>query len=80
MTSLLGRCLPPILACAPMVAAVYGARRAWSGLGAPPLVGLPLEILVGALAFVGGAFVLAPGITREFLAVVAAARKRRRRA
>ncbi len=80
MSTLLGRCVPPLLACAPMVAAVYGVRQAWRGFGAPPLVGLPLEILVGAAAFVGGAFVLAPGITREFLTVVAAARKRRRRA
>ncbi len=80
MTSLIGRTVPPLLACIPMVAAVLGVRHLWKMVGLGPAAGLPIEIVVGVVAFVIGAFTLSPGITREFLAVVAAARRRRRHA
>lgn len=77
MTALLGRMVPPLLACVPMVAVVYGVRQLWERAGLGPGIGLPIEILSGMGAFVVGAFTLAPGITREFLAAVSAARRRR---
>lgn len=79
MTALIGRCVPPLLACGPMVLAVLAVRHAMALAGVGPLVGLPVEILAGAVGFVVGAFTLARGTTGEFLAIVAAARARRRR-
>jgi hypothetical protein len=63
-----------------MVAAVLAIRYGLEYAGLGPAVGLPLEIIAGIAGFVLGAFLLAPGVTREFLAVVAEARRRRRRA
>jgi PST family polysaccharide transporter len=80
MTALIGRTVPPLLACAPMVLAVVGVRHLWTSAGLGPGAGLPIEIAAGALSFVLGAFTLARGITREFIAVVRAARARRRHA
>jgi PST family polysaccharide transporter len=79
MTSLMGRCVPPLLACGPMVLTVLGARHAMALAGVGPLLGLPTEILAGVVGFVVGAFTLARGTTTEFLAIVAAARTRHRR-
>lgn len=79
VTALLGRCVPPLLACAPMVLAVQVTRHLTTLAGAGPQLGLPLEIAAGILGFVAGAFTLARGTTDEFLAIVAAARARRRR-
>ncbi|MBI2392736.1 MAG: oligosaccharide flippase family protein [Deltaproteobacteria bacterium] len=78
ITTLLGRCVPALLACVPMVLAVLGARWALASLGLrAPVVGLLLEIAAGVLGYVVGAFTLARGTTREFLSLVAAARARR---
>lgn len=79
MTALSGRWVPALLASTPMVLAVLGVRTLLARAGVGPHLGLPLEILAGALGYVLGAFTLARGVTREFLAVVAEARKRRRR-
>jgi PST family polysaccharide transporter len=79
MTTLLGRCVPPLLACLPMVLAVLGVRHVMALAGLAPYIGLPIEILAGAVGFVVGAFTLARGITSELLAVVVAARGLRRR-
>jgi lipopolysaccharide exporter len=80
MTAMLGRTLPPLVACAPMIAAVLGVRKLWGAAGLGPLAGLPIEILAGVLGFVLGAFTLTPAITREFIQVVREARARRRHA
>lgn len=80
MTAFLKRMAPPLLACGPMVGIVLGVRWLWTRGGLGPGMGLPLEVLSGMLGFVLGAFTLAPGITREFLAAVSAARGRRKRA
>ena len=79
MTALLGRCAPPLLACAPMVLAVLAARHALALARVGPLLGLPVEIAVGIVGFVLGAFTLARRTTGEFIAIVAAAKARRRR-
>lgn len=79
MTALIGRCMPALLACVPMVLAVLGVRHILGRAGIGPQVGLPLEILAGALAFVAGAFTLARGVTREFITIVSEARARKRR-
>ena len=79
MTALLGRCVQPLLACAPMVLAVLGARYLLALAHVRPLLGLPAEIAAGVLGFAVGAFTLSRGTTAEFLAIVAAARARRRR-
>ncbi len=85
--------LPPILACVPMVLAIYGERHLMLRLGVFPtpldthsnlerlmVFGprLVVEILVGAVAFVPSALVVAPSASREFIAVVRDALARRR--
>jgi lipopolysaccharide exporter len=88
--------LPPLFACVPMVLAVYGMRHLLLVTGVfptPPdtntvaervaMFGprLVMEILVGAVAFVPSALLLAPKTSREFLHVVKdAIAKRRQRA
>lgn len=78
MTTLMGRCLPALLACAPMVGAVLVVRQIFASAGIGPHFGLPVEILAGAAGFVLGAFTLARGTTRELLELVGEARRRRR--
>jgi PST family polysaccharide transporter len=70
---LLGRCVSPLLACAPLVAAVLVARRA----GVPGVLGLLLEVVAGVIGYVVGALVLAPRHTSELVALVHVARRRR---
>lgn len=72
--------LPPVLACAPMVAAVVFVERALVLAGCRPIVRLLAEIAVGAAVFVPSAFVLAPRTAREFVALLRAALARRRSA
>lgn len=76
--ALLRRLVPPLVACAPMALAVLGVRQALALVAARPAVALPLEILAGVAGYVGGALVLARPMTRELLALVAAARSPRR--
>jgi lipopolysaccharide exporter len=85
--------IPPLVACVPMMLAVVGERQLMRVLGVfptPPdthtvverilMFGprLVVEIVVGAIAFVPSALVLAPKTSREFLAVVKDALRRRR--
>jgi O-antigen/teichoic acid export membrane protein len=79
MTRLMGRCMPALLACVPMVLAVLGVRRLFVMAGIGPAIGLPVEILAGVVGFVAGAFVLARPTTNEFITIVKEARRRRRR-
>jgi len=69
--------LRPVLACGVMVAAVLGARAAMIAveLDAPKFL-LPVEIIVGAVAYVLGALVLARPIARDFLQLLRKALKR----
>jgi len=70
----LGCLLPALAACAPMVAAVLGARHALllSG-GAPPVVSLGFEIVAGGTAYVLSALVVARRDSQDLLARVAEA-------
>jgi PST family polysaccharide transporter len=63
---------PPILACVPMVAVVAALEGILAGV-APPGLRLAVEIAAGAVVFVPSALLLAPGTSREFLALLAAA-------
>lgn len=61
----------PLLACLPLVAAVLGARAALAAAGVvAPLAYLAAELLAGAAAYVAGALVLAPAVSRELLMVL----------
>jgi PST family polysaccharide transporter len=63
---IVGAVVRPLAACAVMTAAVLGARR---GLDASWVL-LPLEIVVGAVAYVVAAFVLARPSVRDLLQVL----------
>jgi PST family polysaccharide transporter len=63
--------VPPLAACAPMVAAVLGTRWALLAAGVHPgVLHVGLELLVGGVAFVAAAWVLTPALSREFVDVV----------
>jgi lipopolysaccharide exporter len=69
----------PLLACAPMVAAVLGARAGLSALGLKNAwLMLACEIVAGGVAFVPSAFVLAPTVSRDFLGLARGFLARRR--
>lgn len=72
------QCVPPLLACGVMVLAVLGVRHglALSGVHIRGL-GLGLEIVAGAIAYVGAALTIARGTSRRFLVLVRGARQRR---
>jgi PST family polysaccharide transporter len=71
VTTCLGRLGPIFLACAPLVAAVWGARRALAAAGLHhPLLGLGLEIVAGMLAYAGAALVLARPAVKDFLGLL----------
>jgi len=72
----LGRSLaslgPALAASAPMVLAVLGARHLLaSGGGVAPAASLAVEVLAGAVGYVLGALVIAPGSSRQLAARVA---------
>lgn len=68
---------PPILACAPMVAAVLGVERLLA-TSMQPGARLVVEVAVGALVFVPSAFLIAKTASRELCALVATALSLRR--
>jgi lipopolysaccharide exporter len=72
----LAQVAPPMVACAPMVAAVTAVEHALEG-AAPPGVRLLVEIAVGALVFVPSALVLAPGTARELVSLLRTALRKR---
>jgi PST family polysaccharide transporter len=69
---------PPVLACAPMVAAVVAVRGPLDGVGLPAWMRLFVEVGVGAAVFVASALVLAPRASRELIGLARAAVARRR--
>lgn len=75
-TAFFGRLVPPLLACIPMVLAVEGTRRLL--LDVPVVLSLVVQVVVGALAYVGGALLLARGQANEFLSLTRSALARRR--
>lgn len=75
-TTFFVRLVPPLLACLPMVVGVELTRRALLEL--PVLLSLAVQIVVGAVAYIGGAFLLARGPTNELVGLVRSALERRR--
>ena len=70
-TAVLAGLAPPLVACAPLVAAVLAARFGMRMLGVQgPVLLVGVELLVGATAFVAAALVTAPTLSREFLRVI----------
>jgi PST family polysaccharide transporter len=79
VTMLVARCAPPLAACAPMVLAVVAARLALAHSGVDVRgIGLAVEIAVGAVAYVGAAFVFARAPAQDFLQLVRRAMKHTR--
>lgn len=73
------RLLPPIVACIPMTAAVVGARTGLLAVGwHAGWKLLIVEIAIGAVAYVAGAFVLARTLAFEVVDLVMEVVKRRR--
>ena len=66
--TLVARCARPLAACVPMAAAVLGVRHALADLH-PQGALLLLELVVGALAYIASALVLARPMSRELLAL-----------
>jgi PST family polysaccharide transporter len=76
MRALVWRCTLPLLATVPMALAILGVRHAL----ALERAGLELfvELVVGALAYVGSALAIARGTAKDFLELVRDAIRRRR--
>ena len=77
---LLRRTAPPLIACAPLVGAVLAIRVGMSRIGLDQaFLDLGAEILAGAVAYVGGAFLFARSTTDDFFNIVKGAIRERRR-
>ncbi len=71
----------PLLSTVPMAAAVVGLRMALQAAGFRwPSVSLALEIVVGAVVYVGSAFVIAGDTARELVSLARGVAARRRQA
>lgn len=60
----------PLLACAPMIAAVLSLRIGLCALKIPAFARLLAELLTGALVYTGVALATAPALSRDFLSLV----------
>ncbi len=78
MSAFVGQLVAPLLACAPMVGAVFGVQAALDRLGiGSPLARLGLEVAAGALAFIAAAFLIAPRPARELFGIIRSRSQRR---
>jgi lipopolysaccharide exporter len=66
----LARLVAPLLACAPMVAAVIATRTLLHRAGVPVVVQLAAEIGAGGIVYAASAFVIAPHPARLLLRIV----------
>lgn len=65
------RFLPPLLACVPMAAAVYGVRVLMHRLGiTSPVLRLGAEVTAGAIAFMGAALVVSRDSVNQLLGLI----------
>ncbi|MCU0694227.1 MAG: oligosaccharide flippase family protein [Polyangiaceae bacterium] len=79
MSDFVRACAPPLLACIPMVGAVLGTRWLWHRLGVDGRgLGVGVEVLAGAGAYVPAALVIARGTSRDLLGLVRDQVRRRR--
>jgi PST family polysaccharide transporter len=77
---IVSRALRVILACVPMVAGILVVRSAMNHAGMTiPLVHLLVEVVVGAVAYVGSALLLARDSALEFLRLLGEVVRRRRK-
>jgi PST family polysaccharide transporter len=67
----------PLLACAPIFAAVLLMRELYGTFGIPALPGLAAEIVAGAAAFVMAAFIVARPTALEFIRLARETLRRR---
>ncbi len=75
----LGRAVPPIVACLPMAGAVLAARWGMHRIGLEQkFVTLAIEILAGGLAYVPSALLIARSTSKDFLELLFRAIRRRR--
>jgi len=71
MVGFLSRLVAPLVACAPMVAAVMGLRVLLNRLDlTQPVFQLALEIPTGIVVFIAAAFLIAPQSARQLLSIV----------
>ncbi|MBK8257157.1 MAG: oligosaccharide flippase family protein [Polyangiaceae bacterium] len=75
--AVLGAIVRPVLACVPMVAAVVGAQYGLAAFKIPAPVRLVLEIVVGAVAYIGAVFLVAGPIARDLLGLLKGLRRRK---
>jgi hypothetical protein len=68
----------PLLPCIPMFVAVTGVERVLSAAGVPLVMSLALQIVTGAVVYIGCAFVLVRGDVDELLRIGREAIRRRR--
>ena len=61
--------IAPVIATIPMVAAVLAVRAGHVALGVPPALGVLLEVVVGGIAYVPSAYLLAPAVTRDVVSL-----------
>ena len=74
----LRRCVPPLLACVPMVLAVYGTRIALVRLGIEVRgASLAAEVIAGAIVYIAAALVIARSESRELVGLIRGARRRK---
>jgi PST family polysaccharide transporter len=79
VVTLAARCAPPLAACAPMVCAILAVRWAMSHAGLDARgVALAVELAVGAVTYAASALLVARSASRDFLALVRNAMRRRR--
>lgn len=76
--ALLGKCMHPLLACIPLVLAVLAVRPLMMALpwSVPAMVRLVVEIAVGGLGYVAGAFLFAREQTNDFIRLIRKAARR----
>lgn len=70
MTRMLAVMAGPLFACGPMVAAILALRWGFHLDHRHPLPELVLEVLAGGAVYVGACFVVARGVTRDFLGLL----------
>jgi PST family polysaccharide transporter len=71
MVGFLSQLVAPLVACAPMVAAVMGLRVLLNRLDlTQPVFQLALEIPTGIVVFIAAAFLIAPRSARQLLSIV----------
>ncbi|APR88148.1 Succinoglycan biosynthesis transport protein exoT [Minicystis rosea] len=78
LTTQLRDLAPPLVACAPMVAAVIAVQAPLAHLHINPVVKLGIAVGVGAAVFIPSAFIVAPRAAREFISLLGAAMAKRR--